>query len=553
MPTQPSTARLTLLALIPLLVTATTSSAFNGPYTTFVNVAPGVDLELDVRWPDTGSPPLAGWPVLFFAHGAGGSKNSNTRLASDYADQGYLTLTYTNRPEGDRNPTDLGNDLVALKSWLVNDFESDAGVSAPTDANAFGMTGNSLGGLTTWSGVLLTDTFAAAVPFNWGYHMFVDYIESQGSLERQTGGDIAVGVGGEYPSGLVDAVLEAAFAPVMANFPLVTIPVQNQIAMLDARVPGTHALSDHLALTAASQRMIYLGTGGHGTPNNDSVFRDDLRLRWFNYHLKGESNGIETEDPIRMALLGTNEHVSYPSWPPPGQTTDTLYLGPQRSLNQEIPLEVGGFDRFDNDPGQLTWASAQPTFSVATIRSEIVRDVIQYDSGALLEETLMVGAPSVTLHVAGTGSRYQVNVHLLDVSPNGTAVLLAVGTATPDTSPTELTIPLTITGRRIPAGHRLRLEITNRDDQDVDPTNGYTPEFGKIRFLPFFEFSANTVFYDAIRPSSVTLPLLGSAELVIGPAVPALSPFGLMSVVVGLASSGIWLLRKRPHRRTRSA
>ena len=149
----------------------------------------------------------------------------------------------------------------------------------------------------------------------------------------------------------------------------------------------------------------------------------------------------------------------------------------------------------------------------------------------------VVGEPRVALHVAGTGSRYRVNAHLFDVSPTNEPTLLAVGTATTDLSPTTLTIPLSVTGRRIPAGHRLRLEITNRDDQDIDPTDGHTPESGALRYIPFLEFSSNTVFFDVARPSCVEIPLVGSAVLPIAPPVPSFSMWGM--VFLGLGMTGV--------------
>ena len=539
-----------LLSLIALLGVATGAQAFNGPFTQFVNVAPGVDLDVDVRWPDTGSPPAAGWPVLFFAHGAGGDKNANSGRASEYADDGYVTLTYTNRPAEDRTPDNFANDIVAMKAWLLADFEAAASVVVPVDTNAFGMTGNSLGGFTTWSGVLLTGAFATAVPFNFAYHNLIDYVVSQGSIERVTGAPVAVEVGGEYPADATDALIEAEMNSIFDNFPLVTIPVQNHIAMLDTRWTGTHALTDYLALTAASQRMIYLGTGGHGTPRTDDVFRDDLRRNWFAHHLKGVSNGVNLDDPIQIALLDTNEHISYPSWPPPGQTSDTLFLGENGRLNVNAPINNPPGDTFENDPGTLTWLSTTPDFGTATLRNQVVRDVLSYDSDPLLADALIVGEPSVTLHVEGTGSRYQLNVHLFDLSPSSERILLAVGTATTDTSPNELTIPLSVTGRRVPAGHRLRLEITNRDDQDVDPTDGYTVGGGTLRFIPFLEFSTNQVFFDVARPSSISLPLVGSAELAFGKAAPTLSIGGLTALAMGLAGVGSgWIhSRRRPPR-----
>lgn len=535
--------KLALAAVITGLCSPAAFS-FNGPYASLVTVEPGVQLDVDVRWPDTGSAPANGWPVIFFAHGAGGDKTAFSSLAGDYADDGYVTLNYTNRPEEERGPTVFASDIVALKAWLLNDFETEAAVTVPTDTNAYGMTGVSLGGYTTWSGVLLSNAFAAAVPFNFAYHMFTDYIVSQGSIEHTTGAQAIPIVGGDYPDAAVDALFEAQANPVIANFPNVTIPVQNHIAMLDGRWTGTHALTDYLSLTSSSQRMIYIGTGGHGTARNDEVFRGQLRVDWFAHYLKGIANGIDTTDSIQISLLGTNEKISYPSWPPAGQSSTTLYLGVASQLSPTMPLATAAEDHFTNDPGLLTWANL-PNYNASTFRAEVVRDVLSYETDPLAEEALIIGEPSVDLYVEGSASRYQVNVHLFDVSPEGEPILLAVGTATPDFSPAHLTIPLSVTGRRVPVGHRIRLEITNRDDQDIDPTNGYTPELDELRFIPLIEYSENKVFFDVGRPSSIEIPLIGASALSFDALnVPAMGGIGLAALGLSVLGLGAIRLRK---------
>ena len=519
--------------------------AFSGPFASLVTVEPGVQIDVDVRWPDVGSSPAAGWPVIFIAHPGGGDKNTFADVAADFADDGYVTLNYTNRPNKDRSPSNFANDIVALKAWLLNDFQAEAGASVPTDTNAYGMTGTSLGGYTTWSGILLTNAFAAAVPFNFAYHMYTDHIETQGSLDRVSGGQAASLVTGEYPAAAIDTLMESSFNPILANFPGVTIPVQNHIAMLDGRWPGSHALTDHLNLTAASQRMIYIGTGGHGTATNDEAYRFQLRQDWFDHHLKGVANGIDTTDAIQISLLGTNEKVSYPSWPPAGQVSSTLYLGEGGRLNTLTLSASSAFDSYINDPGSLTWANL-PNFNANTFRSQMNRDVLTYETLALQEDALIVGEPSATLYVEGTASRYQVNVHLFDVSPAGEPILLAVGTATTDASPAELTIPLSVTGRRVPAGHSIRLEITNRDDQDIDPTNGHTPELDELRYMPFVEYSENRVFFDTARPSSIAIPLINASGFSFSSyQVPTLGGMGFFALMLSMLSIGAARLRKK--------
>ena len=152
----------------------------------------------------------------------------------------------------------------------------------------------------------------------------------------------------------------------------------------------------------------------------------------------------------------------------------------------------------------------------------------------------------MVLHVEGTASRYQVNVHLFDVSAAGEPILLAVGTATTDVSPAQLTIPLTVTGRRVPVGHSLRLIVTNRDDQDIDPTDGHTPEQGLLRFIPFIEYSDNQIFFDSARPSSVTIPLIGASELSFASfQVPALGGIGLLALGLSMLGLGAVKLRRK--------
>lgn len=494
--------------------------AFNGPYSTLVDVGGGVMVDTDVRWPDVGSPPPAGWPVIIFAHGGGGSKASWSGPAGDYADSGYVTLTWTSPHSGSSAvPSVLAADVDALKTWLVNDFETEAGVTAPVDSASFGMTGNSLGGATTWSASLFfPSNFATIVPRNWAVHGPVGHWVANGSIERQSAAPVALAnfPALEYPATETAAAIAAVIDPMLAVLPTLTIPVFNQMAMLDSRSSGTVALSDHLALTSASQRMIYLGTGGHSTPNDDAAFRDDMMERWFDFHLKGEPTGIDTEDPVQMALLVTNEKLPLPSWPPPDQQTAMVYLHQAGELLVGAPTGAQTEDTFINDPGTFTWFDGGPDFSSSTIRNNVPQEIVAYQTAPLTEEVLLVGQPSVTLHLEGTASRYQANVHLYDLPPASDKVLLSFGTVTTSASPATETVTLSVTGRRLPAGHSLRLEITNRDDQDVDHSDGYQPQSGQLRYTPFFEHSTTRVFHDVGRPSSLSVPLIGRSDLPVG-------------------------------------
>ena len=505
--------RAVALGVLLAALAAGAAHAFQGPYASIVTGAGGFLLDLDVRWP-TGTSPPGGWPVVFIGHGAGGNKLSFAALAGDYADDGYVSLTWTNRSTAtDPTPETLATDIVALKNWLVNDFQAEAGVTVPVDPAHFGMTGSSLGGYTSWSGGLLSNAFATIVPYAWGLQFFADGVARDGTIDRLTGGPRAALLPTPYDSAGLDAGFDAVFANLLAARGTATIPVMTHMGMLDARTGGAYALADYEALTSAPARFLYLGTGGHGTPDSDNAFRRDLRDRWFAHFLKGEANGIDTEPPILVALLGTNEHLSYSSWPPPGQQTTTVWLRAPGTLAVGAPAGTAAAATIVNDPGSFTWANAVPNFPPTLIRNNLPRQVVAWQTAPLSDEALLMGTPSVRLELSGTGSRYQVNVSLFDQLDGADPLLLAGGSATLDHSPAVIDIPLSLTARRVPAGHRLRLEISNRGDQDVDYTDGYSPETDALRYIPFFELSDTSIHQDATRPSSLTLPLIGRGTL----------------------------------------
>jgi len=507
------TPRMSALACAVVLGVAGAAGAFQGPYASIVSGSGGFQLDLDVRWPD-GTAPAGGWPVVFWGHGAGGDKTNSAGNAARYADEGYVTLAWTNRTTASNpSPDTLAADLIALKTWLVDDFQTEAGVTAPVDPARFGITGGSFGGYTSWSGGLLSGAFATIVPFGWGFHFFVESITLNGSIDRITGGPRAALFPTPYDDVSLQAAFDAAFASAMGAFDDCTIPVMTQVGMLDARTGGTYALHDYEALAAAPNRFLYMGTGGHGTPETDDAFRRDLRDRWFAHFLKDEANGIDAELPIQLALLGTNEHLAYASWPPPDQSTTTLWLRAPGALAPSAPTGAAAPATIVNDPGSFEWADAVPNFPPLSIRNNVPREVVAWQTAPLTDEALMIGEPTVRLELSGTGSRYQVNVHLYDQQDGQDPLLLATTSATAGTSPTVVDLTMSLTARRIPAGHRLRLEVTNRDDQDLDYTNGYTPEQETLRHIPFFELSTTEIHHDVARPSSLTLPLVDRTTL----------------------------------------
>ena len=89
---------------------------------------------------------------------------------------------------------------------------------------------------------------------------------------------------------------------------------------------------------------------------------------------------------------------------------------------------------------------------------------------------VVAGVPTVTLHAVMVGLRVQLNVRLFDVDENGRKQLITRGTYTVvRTSPVpvsgvDVVIPTYGNFWSVPAGHTLRLEITNVDSPYITPS-----------------------------------------------------------------------------------
>lgn len=501
--------------------------AFQGPHAQFVTMTDGLGIDIDLRWPD-GTPPAAGWPAVLLAHGAGLSKASLSGLGGSFADMGYVTLAYSGRGDGASttggDPSDTsalrrGNDINDLVTWLINQMPTDVSpANVLVDGTKIGMTGSSQGGINSWYGGLLSggliaptnvpQSLAAISPNNFAMHTWPMGFIRNGSITRNLGG-----IGGLQ--GLIEAYNVAGFPTpspddTTAIIPNMTTPVMTQHAMHDSWDEGGNSLRDFLAATGASARKVYIGTGGHGTPNSDNAYRNQtLRNRWLAFWLKGDNNGILGEPDIHFSLLDTLEKIAFDTFPHPNETRHTLYLGASGALSSTAPSLASASDTFDNDPGAYTAAAARAAnFSSNTYKTNFPQETITYTSAPLTEDVVVLGFPSANLFVDGTASdRYQINIHLTDVPPAGTPRLLAFGTFMVDAAGNpggaELDFDMSITGRRIVAGNRIGVTITNLDVQEQAPGNTTI-----IRYLPFFEVSTNTVFREIAKASSISIPII---------------------------------------------
>ena len=242
-------------------------------------------------------------------------------------------------------------------------------------------------------------------------------------------------------------------------------------------------------------------------------------VRWYDYWLKGIDNGVMSEPPMRLFLMGANEWRDAASWPLPEVQWTRMYLGTWGRLLDE-PEEV------DDHPDEFIQQPLEQTTEIARLR---------YATPPLERDVDVIGPIGLTLHAAIDQRDTNWIVALSDQSADGSqreltrGFLKASHRQLDDTrsqpwrpyhshleavpaSPgvvTEYAIELAPTANRFFAGHRIVLEIMSLDYRG-NPAP--PPGVSQVHMPPHLCSSVttrHTVFHDRSRPSSLLLPFVG--------------------------------------------
>lgn len=211
----------------------------------------------------------------------------------------------------------------------------------------------------------------------------------------------------------------------------------------------------------------------------------DEAVRWFDYWLKGEKNGIMDEprlqvymrhwyppDPTIHEIPG--EWRAEKTWPAAGTHTETLYPALNGSLGgvpQAVRDDVGAQLKYVPSIGieaGFWWGD------LTADQRPIDAYSLVYDSPPLASDEAILGRPVVRLNFTAGAPLADWFARLEDVAPDGTATLvtgagLAGAQRKSSSEPQELdahipyTMPieLHVTSWVFPAGHRIRLALSN--------------------------------------------------------------------------------------------
>jgi uncharacterized protein len=251
-------------------------------------------------------------------------------------------------------------------------------------------------------------------------------------------------------------------------------PVSMVTGWWDLFLPGQ--LRDYAALRAAGvTARLVVGPWLHGEPGElREVTRQDVA--WLEHHLNGAPP--PPGQPVRVFLQGAGTWLEFPDWPPPQARPDLWYLRPGGRLSREAPTASAFPATFSYDPADPTPSVGGPLLSppgkqVDNVALESRPDVMTYTSEPLRTARDIVGPVSARIFVRPSREHADLFVCLCHVDARGVSrnVVDGIRRLSPATVPgpdvqvgadgvLAVQVELYPTAYRIPAGHRIRLQVS---------------------------------------------------------------------------------------------
>jgi putative CocE/NonD family hydrolase len=333
------------------------------------------------------------------------------------------------------------------------------------------------------------------------------------------------------------------------RFDTIGIPVHTLGGWFDIFSQGTlrgYVGMSQKGASAEARRgsQIVIGPWGHGpsqkfgaldfgpAANVDALA---LQLRWYDYWLKGIDNGLASEPPVKLFVMGRNEWAFEGEYPLARTQYKPLYLASGGAANGsrgdgrlrwDKPAGASPPDRFRYDPddpvpslgGNNCCGTPTPAGPMDQREVESRRDVLVYDSDLLSGELEVTGPVKVVLFASSDAVDTDFVAKLVDVHPDGSSYNMAEGILRARyreslSQPKPLTpgqvyrleIDLVGTSVAFLPGHRIRVHVTSSHFPQFDRNPNTGARFGKTAAV---KVAQQTVYHDAERASHVLLPVI---------------------------------------------
>ena len=469
-----------------------------------------IRLDASVLVPD-GAEPADGWPSVLLIHGHGdtGCKVSCLPRARRLRERGYVTVAYSVRGQGaseglsfHMGPREIF-DLQDVVAWILR--------TCPVDAKRLAVCGSSQGGWHAYMAAIHCPEVATVVPENI-FTDFASFVVRDGCLNRWF-----------FTRTMRRRIMTAGFQELMRDWALagrwnllrswmqersplnfverIQCPVFIVHGWHDVGMPPNDVIDMFNRLQVP--KKLYLGAGGHDGIDDEASgkLREELVDRWLDHWLQGQDSGI-LDGPAIIAVRRPGwDHVDLPSIPsamePSTHGERVLHLRVDGRLSEEAPDGPGLPSNINNFPTDIDYGLAQALRDdMAGVELALVREEVLFESQQQSQDLIILGVPSVRLHILPNRPEVQVHVELYDISPEGDSTLISRGHFGTRTAATAKHLMVDVATAaihyKLAAQHRLRLVVAN-----------YNTTFA----FPFFEHSCTRLFHDNERPSVLTLPL----------------------------------------------
>jgi hypothetical protein len=332
----------------------------------------------------------------------------------------------------------------------------------------------------------------------------------------------------------------------------IQVPVLNVAAWYDIFLSGS--LKNYVRLkkeggseAARKGQRLLVYVGGHAGGSSSRkvgavdfgqklpIDEDEITLRWYDWLLKGETNGVEKEKPVKIFVMGKNEWREEDDWPLARAKSTRYYLhstgaanglSGNGSLNTNAPAEEKA-DMYVYDPNNAVPTIGGPLCCQALPTgvgpqdqrpAEARSDVLVYTAAAFAKDMEVTGPISLDLYINTSAVDTDFTGMLVDVWPDGFAQNLTQGIlrlryrnsqekpelATPAET-YHITLDLWATSNVFLAGHKLRLEVSSSNFPRFDRNLNTGEE--QARATRMFK-PTNVILHDKAHPSALIVPIV---------------------------------------------
>jgi len=511
-----------IVCLLALLLALPFAQTYSQTTSTAVTIQMSDSARLDgtITRP-VGFPPAGGFPGIVLVHGYGGNKDDMSTFALILALNGYASISYSVRGQG--NSTGLSTtsgdrerqDLLEVITY----FRSLPDI----DPDNLAVTGGSQGGIHSWmAAVYRMPGVQTVVPLvatpNFARDLVPNGCVTVGLMRQMTLGSVRYSPEREIIKDLIirdnhDSVLlfidERNLAEKVDS---VQIPVFQGVGWADLLFPVNAAIDARSRLVAGNiPCWSYYGTNGHAEPFDatEAAYVLEKAVQWFDHWLKGFPLADAT---IPMVFYSDDRagwpHHTSPVWPPQPSKTERLFFT-RAGLSPVPPVSADEFIfSLQHDSSYTPVMGWEDGYQGTRFLEAFYSAPIRVLSDPIPAESEITGIPRVHLSATGSVPSFQTHVRLYDVDASGsewrlmTRGNLGFREYTPGALRTA-NIECRALSHVIPAGHRIGVEITSLDMWS--PTTAFV--------IPFFHSSNAGILSTPSEPSYVDIPIVGSGSV----------------------------------------